>query len=42
MRKFVIITCGLALTAAGLVRAAEPAAAPRPVPLTRPEVKQYL
>jgi alkylhydroperoxidase family enzyme len=43
MRTFAIALLGLAAASAGAARAEEPpAATPRPVPLTRPEVKQYL
>ncbi|HKI35100.1 MAG TPA: hypothetical protein VKA46_24805 [Gemmataceae bacterium] len=42
MRKLVIAAIGLVLGTAGVARAGEPAAEPRPIPLTRPEVKQYL
>jgi hypothetical protein len=42
MRKLAIAVIGLALGSAGIARADEPGTKPRPVPLTRPEVKQYL
>jgi hypothetical protein len=42
MRHCVIIAFGFAVSSAGVARAAEPTDVPRPVPLTRPEVKQYL
>jgi hypothetical protein len=42
MRAFIIALFGLVVAAAGSARADEPGGRPRPVPLTRPEVKQYL
>ena len=41
MRTFAIATFGLAVALAGAARAEEPGSTPRPVPLTRPEVKQF-
>jgi alkylhydroperoxidase family enzyme len=42
MRIFLIVVCGLVAGPVAAARAGEPGAEPRPVPLTRPEVKQYL
>jgi hypothetical protein len=42
MRTLSAITFGAALLAAGPARAGEPATDPRPVPLTRPTMKQFL
>jgi hypothetical protein len=42
MRTFANIFLTFAMASAGLVRAEDPAATPLPVPLTRPEMKQYL
>jgi hypothetical protein len=42
MRTFAVAALGLVVGSAGLARAGEPAAAPLPVPLTRPEMKQCL
>jgi hypothetical protein len=41
MRVFIAVAAG-ALLGAPAVRAAEPADAPRPVPLTRPTMKEFL
>src|SRR5262245_10585748 len=41
IRWFSVTVFGL-LAAAGIVRAEDPKVEPRPVPLTRPEMKQYL
>jgi AhpD family alkylhydroperoxidase len=42
MRIAVGIVAGLVLASFAFVRAEEPATTPRPIPLTRPEMKQYL
>jgi hypothetical protein len=42
MRLFVGIMTGFVMASAGFVRAEEPGAVPRPVPLTRPEMKRNL
>jgi alkylhydroperoxidase family enzyme len=42
MRPFAALLLGAAFGSAGLARADEAGTSPRPVPLTRPEVKQYL
>jgi hypothetical protein len=42
MRFFAGILVALVVALAGRVWADEPGASPRPVPLTRPEMKQYL
>ena len=42
MRLSIAIIVGLFAAVAGTVHADEPKAEPRPVPLTRPEMKQYL
>src|SRR5262245_49531092 len=42
MRLSAIVTAVLLVATAPVVRAEEPSATPRPVPLTRPEMKQYL
>jgi hypothetical protein len=42
MRFAASLGAGLVLALVGSVRAEEPATTPRPIPLTRPEMKQYL
>jgi hypothetical protein len=42
MRLSAAVMAGLMVVSATVVRADDPSASPRPVPLTRPEMKQYL
>ncbi len=42
MRTATLLVIGSLVTSGSFTRAEDPAAAPRPVPLTRPEMKQYL
>jgi hypothetical protein len=42
MRILVGMVTGLVIASAGVARAEGPGEVPRPVPLTRPEMKQYL
>src|SRR3954454_22026964 len=42
MRLFTATWIALFVAAVGAARAEEPQATPRPIPLTRPEMKQYL
>ena len=42
MRWYAVLVLGLVVAAAGGGRADEATSAPRPVPVTRPEMKQYL
>jgi hypothetical protein len=42
MKRLIKLAAGVALALGGTARGEEPAAAPRPIPLTRPEMKQLL